>query len=149
MKESIEKTAGCFKLPDIRNEKGEFGRVAETFNIDLAALIQLAEDGELVSLDPMIWEHLDNTDSNKFSEGDWDDVHDHSNPNGKFKRDWKTLKETMEAGTVLDAPIIMKYGELYHLVSGNTRLMISKAKGITPKVFIFEVPVSLKESIAK
>ena len=139
MNESSETPRDYLKYPDIESELGEFQRVATTFGIDSSGLLFLARAGELVSLDPSIWEKLENTDSNSFSKGDWDSVHDHSNPDGEKKRDWEEVRNNFDSGGTLDAPIIMKYGDQFHLVSGNTRLMVLKASGIVPKVLLFEV----------
>ena len=36
-------------------------------------------------------------------------------------------------------PMILKFGDRYHLVAGNTRLCTAAALGMTPKVLIAEV----------
>jgi hypothetical protein len=36
-------------------------------------------------------------------------------------------------------PMILKFGDRYHLVAGNTRLCTAAAMGMTPKVLIAEV----------
>jgi len=142
MKEIFETdTSDNFKYPDIENEKVEFDRVAQTFGIETSVLMFEAHTGELVQLTDDVWNKLENTDANSFEVGDWEAVHDHSNPNGQKKRDWEELRDKISKGTVLDAPIIMKFGDRYHLVSGNTRLMVSRAKGIQPKVLLFEVDI--------
>jgi hypothetical protein len=142
MKEGYE-TGGKeqFKYPNIMKEEGEFERVAQTFGIEASVLMFQAQNGELVQLDNDVWDKLENTDANSFEAGDWEAVHDHSNPDGEKKRDWEDLKNKLDDGAVLNAPIIMKFGERYHLVSGNTRLMVARAKGISPKVLIFEVDI--------
>jgi hypothetical protein len=148
MKENYETgIKECFKYPDILKEGGEFDRVAETFGIEASVLMFQAQSGELVELGDDVWDKLENTDANTFEAGDWDAVHAHSNPNGEKKRDWEELRDKIDSGTVLDAPIIMKFGDRYHLVSGNTRLMVSKAKGISPKVLIFEVDIQTPSDI--
>ncbi len=140
MKESLENSSKeYFKYPDILKEEGEFGRVAEEFGIDTSALMFQARNGELVQLTDDLLSRLENTEANTFDVGDWDAVHHNSNPNGIFKRDWKTLKDKIDRGVVLDTPIIMKFGDRFHLVSGNTRLMVARAKGIYPKVLVFEI----------
>ena len=139
MNESFETTPTYFKWPNIEKEEGEFERVAGTFGVDSSVLMFLAGEGELVDLDSDVWSELENTDSNSVEVGDWDAVHDHSNPDGQHKRDWESLKKKMDSGTEMDSPIIMKIGNKYHLVSGNTRLMVSPAKGVIPKVLLFEV----------
>jgi hypothetical protein len=50
-----------------------------------------------------------------------------SNPN--------KLKSKFEDGTY-KRPLILKFGDRYHLVAGNTRLSTAAAMGINPKVFI-------------
>jgi len=142
MSENLENSRKeYFKYPNIEKEEGEFDRVAVEFGIETSVLMFQAQNGELVQLTEEVLSKLENTDANTFDVGDWDAVHDHSNPDGVHKRDWESLKTKMEKGEVLDAPIIMKFGDRYHLVSGNTRLMVSRAMGIYPKALIFEVDI--------
>ena len=136
MNESIEKPKVYFLYPDLEAERGEFERVAETFSIDDSVLMFQAQSGELVDLDDAIWRQLDNTDSNRFDVGDWDTAVRFAT---EANRDYLDLKDKLERNVKLDAPIIMQHNTKYHLVSGNTRLMVSKALGITPKVLLFEV----------
>jgi hypothetical protein len=133
-----------FKFPNIEREEGEFDRVAKELGIETSVLMFLAQSGELVEMDEALLSKLENTDARTVQEGDWEMVHDNSNPDGVPKRNWEGLRNKLEAGSVLDAPIIMKFGERYHLVSGNTRLMVARAKGISPKVLLFEVDVQGK-----
>ncbi len=131
MNESIKHPKELFKFPNIEAERGEFERVADTFDVDTDSLMFLAEEASLVSLDDDMWKNLHNTDSNKFGKGDWDEVERYSL---EYKRDWKSLKSEIEHGGVLEAPIILEIDGILHLISGNTRLMIARAFGITPKV---------------
>jgi hypothetical protein len=138
MKESIESPKEYFKYPDIEAERGEFERVARTFNADTDTLMFLAEEeGGLISLNASTWEVLENTDSSELQPGDWELVKEHS-VNQDVSRDWESLKARLEQGEQTDAPIIMEHEGKYHLVSGNTRLMVARALGITPTVLIFE-----------
>lgn len=142
MNESLENgRKEYFKYPNIEKEEGEFDRVAKEFGIETSVLMFLAQSGELVQMDEELLSQLENTDADNVLEGGWEAVHDHSNPDGVHKRDWEDLRDKLEAGSGLDAPIIMKFGDRYHLVSGNTRLMVARAKGIRPKVLIFEVDI--------
>jgi len=139
MNESLENgSKEYFKYPNIEKEEGEFDRVAKEFGFETSVLMFLAQSGELVQMDEALLSKLENTDADTVEEGDWEAVHDHSNPDGVHKRNWEDLRDKLEAGSVLDAPIIMKFGDRYHLVSGNTRLMVARAKGISQKVLIFE-----------
>jgi hypothetical protein len=118
------------------NEKGEFERVADTFEIDSSVLYFQAQNGSLSELNEELWNKLENTDSNRFEPGNWSMVEQYSGQQSQ-PRDWGDLKQKLEKGTPLDAPIVMKFGDYYHLVSGNTRLMVARAMGITPSVWLF------------
>jgi hypothetical protein len=136
MKESFEAQREYFKYPDIEAERGEFERVGQTFGVDSDTLMFLAkEEGEFISLNDSLWGILENTDSYKFGKGDWSAVAKFSN---EYARDWESLRSKIEHGGPLDAPIILKMNGIYHLISGNTRLMVARALGITPKVLVFE-----------
>lgn len=126
-----------FIKPDIFAELGEFQRVGELFLIDSATLMCVAEnEGELMLLSDLVWNTLDNTDSKDITLGDWATVAHNS---VVLKRNYVDLKDKLQAGKEIDAPVIMKYKNTYHLVSGNTRLMVARALGIRPNVLLFEV----------
>ena len=138
MSESIESVKERFRYPDIKIERGEFERVGDTFNVDTDALMFIAEEeGRLAPLNEDVWSVLDNTDSNQLKKGDWDSVKACSEAQARI-RDWEKFKRLEENGVPVDAPIIMKFGDTYHLVAGNTRLMVARALGTTPKVLLFE-----------
>ncbi len=125
-----------FKEPDIFKEKGELERVAEKYEIDSSVLIYQAQQGKMRMLSESVWSTLDNTDSYDIEAGDWGTVEHNAFQVG---RDWQSVKTALETGVLLDAPIIMKQGDKTHLVSGNTRLMVARAMGIRPVVWVFEV----------
>lgn len=127
-----------FIFPNIHREIGEIQRVSKTFGKDdsfTARFIDSAQVTALTDLNSGIWESLENTDSFNIEKGDWNAVEHNAS---QVNRDWKDLKHKFEQGQSIDAPIIFK-GEGYHLVSGNTRLMVSRAAGITPQVLVVEV----------
>jgi len=136
MNESFEQNNSLFKYPDVFAEKGELKRVSEEFGIGMSVLEYQAQNGNLVSLEQEIWDTLENTDSSTIEFGNWNQVDDISS---QVDREWEDLKVKLERGKILEAPIVMKFGDHYHLVAGNTRLMVSKAMGITPKVLLFEI----------
>lgn len=138
MKESFEQPSSLFVHPDTQKEKDELERVEREFGIDSSVLIFAARDGVFTELSDGVWDTLENTDSNRFVEGDWEEVKRLSE---KYERDWEDLRQKLEAGTPLDAPIIMQFGDRYHLVSGNTRLMVARAMGLRPKAYIFKIDV--------
>lgn len=134
--ESLKTSAESFIFPHIQEERGEFERAGKEFELDPEVLMFLAEEeGVMCQLSSEIWERLENTDSYGIKKDDWTEVGVHAR---EGDRDWVTLKEKITKGETLDAPIIFKYGERYHLISGNTRLMVARALGLTPAVFIFE-----------
>ena len=59
--------------------------------------------------------------------------YDKSNP--------KKLAEKLKSGDY-KRPLIVKFGDRYHVVAGNTRLCTSAALGLNPKVFIATIEVS-------
>lgn len=126
-----------FIQPDIFAELGEFQRVGELYGIDSATLMYVAEyEGELVPLSDVVWENLENTDSKDITAGDWATVEHNSIV---LKRNYTDLRDKLQAGKEIDAPIIMRYKNSYHLVSGNTRLMVARALSMRPRVLLFEV----------
>lgn len=130
-----------FKKPTLQNEIGELRRAAQHFGIDDSVLMYLAEtEGRLIPLSQEIWSQLDNTDSFNVKSDDHDTAATYASMNG---RDYHQIADSIYASGIgaekLDAPIIMKYGDQYHLVAGNTRLMACRAYGVTPNVYLFTV----------
>lgn len=135
MKESAEKSPDLFKYPDITSERGEFERVSKEFGIDTLVLEYLAQNGKLVELREDIWQILENTDSSDIMPSDFEKVAELST---QVNRDWEAIHKGLLSGKEIEAPIIMKHKDMYHLVSGNTRLMVARAMGSTPTVLLFE-----------
>lgn len=129
-----------FIFPNLRNEAGEIERMGEHFNIEsehfVEEVIERALKSSLIPLQEDMWVKLENTDSTDIAPNDWETVAYHA---GHVGRDWVSLKEKMEKREPLDAPIIAKIENIYHLVSGNTRLMISRALGITPEILLVDI----------
>ena len=139
--ESTENLKECFIFPSIEKEIGEIKRVAEQFEKEDKEkfILQFIENTKTSQLDELTdenWNKLENTDSIDITLGDWDKVNYHASSEN---RDWQTLKLKIEQGEKLDAPIIIKVGNILHLVSENTRLMVAKALGIRPKVLIVDM----------
>ena len=135
--ESIENQKEQFIFPNLGKEYGEFERVAEKYSLTSAReLITIARAGKLVTLSEDLWSQLENTDSYHINEDDFGQVAEFST---MVNRDWESLKDKIVAGQELDAPIVMKLQGHYHVVSGNTRLMVARAAAIRPKVLLFEV----------
>ncbi len=130
-----------FKKPSLVAEKGEFLRVAQAFGIEDSVLFYSAEnEGKIVTLDDDTWSMLENSDSYHIPKDGHEIAAALAEESG---RDYHVVADAIYGGVMvgepLDAPIVMKIGERYHLVSGNTRLMAARAYGVTPNVLLFEV----------
>jgi hypothetical protein len=136
--ESQPRQTELFKKPDFIDELGEFKRVADVFGVDESVLLFLAEEGKMEYLSDEVWSKLENTDSFSIKEGDWAGVEAHSSAHTP-RRDWEVIKHGIESNEQVPAPIIVKKGDVYHLVSGNTRLMVCRTLGVVPRVWLFEI----------
>ncbi len=136
--------------PDLKvgDEPGEIERVARTFAPeDVPVFIERfyvrAENAREQELTEEVWARLDNTDSYDIAPNDFAQIEEHishCNYGGnRTTRDWQYLKGKMERGEELDMPVIAHIGDVYHLVSGNTRLMVARALGIRPRVLLVEM----------
>jgi len=136
-----------FIFPSIKNEMGEIERVAQHYAPNeregfIQRFLEKSKVQELEDLKEEVWSNLENTDSYDIEPNGWSTVEDHisyTNKTSDATRDWQLIKTKMEHGEDLDAPIVLKHGNIYHLVSGNTRLMVARALGKTPKVLFVEI----------
>lgn len=143
----IESKEVTFVFPNIDKERGEIGRVAQKYNPDdpetfARQLYEKARESMLVGLTENMWSTLDNTDSFDIPPKGWETVAEHidyTNQQTGATRSWQDLKQKMEQGQELDAPIVLKYQDKLHLVSGNTRLMVARALEKTPKILLVEM----------
>ncbi len=137
-------------LPDFgtAEEVGELARVARIFNPEDPEEFtkffykRLHEHLSIQSLTDEMLAELDNTDAADIAVGDFDAVQRFTaegNAVAQSPRNWAGLKTKMENGKDLDMPVIVKIKSHMHLMSGNTRLMVARALGITPKVAIVDL----------
>lgn len=132
----------------IDKEVDELQRVSQYLsrdeNIDISVdrLKKLFYDADEVDLDEKVWKKLENTESNNIDKGDMKAVYKIANTYSKTSPD--KLKSSFQNDTY-DRPLIVKFGDRYHLVAGNTRLSTAAAMGFTPKVIIAEIPTELVE----
>ena len=131
--------------PDIQGEIEELQRVTQYLNrdegVDITVhdLVNAFQKSKEVSLDNETWSQLENTESNEIEKGDFDVVMDIANKYDKSNP--KKLAEKLKSGDY-KRPLIVKFGDRYHVVAGNTRLCTSAALGLNPKVFIATIEVS-------
>ena len=142
---SNEKSLPPFVFPNIEAERGEIERVAREFAEEdptafTIRFIEKAKESKLIPLSDEMWNSLENTDSLDIKTADWGRV-DHRAVAGhpEAARDWQNLKQRIESGAQLDAPIICAKNGRLHLVSGNTRLMVMRALGQTPHILLVDV----------
>ena len=125
--------------PNIKGEMEEIERATQDlnrhhqFNVSVRDMVEAFELSTPVTLNPEIWDSLENTESNQIKKGDFKsvfriaDIYDKSNP--------LKLAKKFKEGTY-KYPLIVRFEDRYHLVAGNTRLSTAAALGFTPMVFI-------------
>jgi hypothetical protein len=83
-----------------------------------------------------IWTKLENTESTQVKKGEMKKVEKIAKQYNKTSP--HILKKSLVKGDY-KRPMILKFGDRYHLVAGNTRLCTAAALGMTPKVLVAEV----------
>ena len=128
--------------PNIEGEMDELQRASqdlmrdENIEISVDDMINAFKKAEEVTLTKDIWNTLENTESNEIVKDDWKAVFGIAK---KYKKtDPEKLKVSIKKGDY-NRPLIMKMGDRYILVAGNTRLCTAAAMGVEPKVFIGDV----------
>lgn len=130
--------------PDIEGEMDEFQRLSqdlkrdENLDVSVDEIIDAFENSKEENLTNDIWVNLENTESNEIEKGDWDKVMNIAKTYKKTNP--KKLKQSIEKGDY-KRPLIVKLGDRYILVAGNTRMSTAAAMGINPKVFIADINV--------
>jgi hypothetical protein len=105
----------------------------ETTVQDVTSAFNTAKE---IDLTKEIWSKLENTESNQIKKGEIKKVE------ALAKKYNKSLPSDLKKALVkgdYGRPMILKFGDRYHLVAGNTRLCTAAALGMTPKVLIAEV----------
>ena len=108
----------------------------EDIDISVKEVKEKFKNVEPKKLTKSIWSKLENTESNEIDKGDMESVekvakkYNKTNPN--------KLKKVLESGDY-NPPMIIQFGDRYHLVAGNTRLCTAAAMGIIPNVLIIKI----------
>jgi len=127
------------KKESINNEIDEIQRASqdlsrnEGIEVSVDKLVKLFHNADEVILNDDVWKKLENTESNEIMKGEMKKVEDiakkyNKTPPSKLKK--ALLKNEY------DRPLIIKFGDRYHLVAGNTRLSTAAALGFRPNVLI-------------
>lgn len=89
-----------------------------------------------VEIPKEVWLKLENTESNQIKKGEIKKVEALAKKYNKTSP--LQLKKALSKGEY-NPPLILKFGDRYHLVAGNTRLSTAAALGIKPRVIIAEI----------
>jgi hypothetical protein len=135
--------------PDIEGEMDEFQRLSqdlrrdEKIDISVEELVRAFEGLKEQTLTDDVWPKLENTESNEIEKGDIEAVNDIAKMYKKTNP--KKLIKAIKSGDY-NRPLILKMGDRYILIAGNTRLCTAAAMGVNPKVFIGEIGEDVNES---
>ena len=126
----------------IGNEMDEIERAVQDLSRDgdLETTVQDVVDAftkaKEVVIPKDVWSKLENTESNKVKKGDFKKVDSIAKQYNKTLP--SELKKALSKGDY-NPPLILKFGDRYHLVAGNTRLCTAAAMGMKPRVIIGEL----------
>lgn len=144
LEEQFKKSFSNFINPILKHEIGEIERAviedfypkeSHVFQMQkISKMSKLLESAKLIKLSNSIWKVLENTDSYEIENGDMTRVNKLAK---KYNRETKQTLDKIQNNEPIEAPVIIhKPDGRYSLLGGNTRLMIFRALGITPKVAI-------------
>jgi hypothetical protein len=128
--------------PDIEGEMDEFQRISqdlrrdEKIDISVEELVRAFDGLKEQTLTDDVWPKLENTESNEIQKGDMEAVNDIAKM--YHNTDPKKLIKAIKSDEY-HRPLILKMGDRYILIAGNTRLCTAAAMGVNPMVFIGEI----------
>jgi hypothetical protein len=138
----FESLQGEDKKEYFQDEMDEIERAAQDlsrddkFETSVKDILKVFNKSKETKLDDKVWNKLENTESNQIKKGEMDKVIDLAKKYNKSSP--LKLKDSILSGQYRP-PLILKFGNRYHLVAGNTRLCTAAAMGETPKVIIGEL----------
>lgn len=131
--ESIKKFTN-FIYPNMEYEEDEFKRTSEELGINYQELLERFKKAKTIILTDIIWNELENTDSNNLRMGDLEKAKSLAK---EYDRDINSIIEKINQNKGIEMPIIFNNNGKYYLIAGNTRLMAFRVLGMYPKVLIF------------
>jgi hypothetical protein len=126
----------------IDNEMDEIERAVqdlsrnEEIDVSVKDVVKAFKNAIEIQIPDEVWGKLENTESNHIKMGDMDKVKEIAKKYNKSNP--IKLGKALKSG-VYDRPLILKFGDRYHLVAGNTRLSTAAALGISPVVLIGKI----------
>lgn len=128
--------------PDLKGEMDELQRVVQDLSRDeniettVKELVDAFNDSTEEPISDEVWSKLENTESNEIEKGDMKAVYKIAKTYNKTNP--QKLTQSFADGDY-KRPLIVQFGDRYHLVAGNTRLCTAAALGIKPNVFIAKI----------
>jgi len=126
----------------ISNEMDEIERAVQDLSRDgvleitVQDVVKAFTKAKEIVIPKDVWLKLENTESNQIKKGEMKKVVDIAKQYNKTSP--LKLKKALTNGEY-NPPLILKFGDRYHLVAGNTRLCTAAALGMKPRVIIAEV----------
>jgi len=123
------------EMDEIQRAVQELSR-DEGLDISVKDVVESFRNSNEVTLTDDIWSKLENTESNQVKKGEMKKVVEIA------KKYDKTSPYILKKSLLKDdyeRPLILKFGDRYHLVAGNTRLCTAAAMGMKPQVLIAEI----------
>ena len=126
----------------LKAEMEEIERVTQYLNreekmdVSVEDVYNAFDDASEVTLPTKVLEKLENTEANTIKKGDMKKVTQIAKKYNKENP--LVLKKALQSGDY-KRPLILKFGDRFHLVAGNTRLCTAAAMGMKPKVLIGEI----------
>ena len=129
-KESIED-----EIDELQRASQDLSR-DEGIEVSVEKLAKLFQDADEVILSDDVWKKLENTESNEIMKGEMKKVEDLAK---KYNKTPPSVLKKALLKNEYKRPLIIKFGDRYHLVAGNTRLSTAAALGFRPDVLIANI----------
>ena len=108
----------------------------EGIDVSVDKLAKLFQDASEVILSDDVWKKLENTESNQIKKGEMKKVVELAK---KYDKTPPSILKKALLKNEYKRPLIIKFGDRYHLVAGNTRLSTAAALGFRPDVLIADI----------
>jgi hypothetical protein len=108
----------------------------EGIDVSVEKLSKLFQDANEVILSDEVWKKLENTESNQIKKGEMKKVVELAK---KYDKTPPSILKKALLKNEYKRPLIIKFGDRYHLVAGNTRLSTAAALGFRPDVLIADI----------
>ncbi len=121
--------------PKSEDDRQELERAALALSIDIDTIMKKAASGWLGELSDFTWACLANSDSWKI-----ESMEEAQFLASTYDLDLAPINVAIGNGLSLPAPIVLNLDDgTSYLASGNGKLMVARAMGVTPKVFFVDV----------